>query len=87
MGRLIYSMIQSLDGYVADAAGKFDWAQPDESVHTFANQLQRPIGTNLLGRRMYDVMAAWETSLPTSRSSAGCGGHLTRSSTQPPLTR
>ncbi|HAL29335.1 MAG TPA: deaminase [Coriobacteriia bacterium] len=61
MGRLIYSMIQSLDGYVADAAGKFDWAQPDESVHTFANQLQRPIGTNLLGRRMYDVMAAWET--------------------------
>jgi dihydrofolate reductase len=61
MGRLIYSMIQSLDGYVADAAGKFDWAEPDESVHTFANQLQRPIGTNLLGRRMYEVMSAWET--------------------------
>lgn len=61
MGRLIYSAIQSLDGYVADAAGKFDWAEPDESVHTFANQLQRPIGTNLLGRRMYEVMSAWET--------------------------
>ena len=61
MGRLIYSMMQSLDGYVADAAGKFDWAEPDESVHTFANQLQRPIGTNLLGRRMYEVMSAWET--------------------------
>jgi dihydrofolate reductase len=61
MGRLIYSMIQSLDGYVADAAGDFDWAEPDESVHTFANQLQRPIGTNLYGRRMYEVMSAWET--------------------------
>ena len=61
MARLIYSMMQSLDGYVADAAGTFDWAEPDESVHTFANQLQRPIGTNLLGRRMYEVMLAWET--------------------------
>jgi len=61
MGRLIYAAIQSIDGYVADAAGKFDWAEPDESVHSFANQLQRPIGTNLLGRRMYEVMAAWET--------------------------
>lgn len=61
MGRLIYSMIQSLDGYVADAAGKFDWAEPDEWVHTFVNQLQRPIGANLLGRRMYELMSAWET--------------------------
>jgi len=61
MGRLIYSMMQSLDGYVADAAGKFDWAEPDESVHTFANQLQRPICMNLLGRRMYEVMSAWDT--------------------------
>ncbi len=61
MGKLIYSAIQSLDGYVADAAGGFDWAAPDESVHTFANQLQRPICMNLLGRRMYQVMSAWET--------------------------
>lgn len=61
MGRLIYSAIQSLDGYVADATGEFDWAAPDESVHSFANQLQRPIGMNLLGRRMYEVMSAWET--------------------------
>ncbi len=61
MGRLIYSAMQSLDGYVADAAGKFDWAEPDESVHTFANELQRTIGMNLLGRRMYEVMSAWET--------------------------
>ncbi len=61
MGRLIYSMIQSIDGYVADSAGKFDWAEPDEQVHTFANELQRPVGTTLLGRRMYEVMSAWET--------------------------
>ncbi len=61
MASLIYSMFQSLDGYVADTAGKFDWAEPDESVHTFANELQRTIGTNLLGRRMYEVMSAWDT--------------------------
>jgi dihydrofolate reductase len=61
MGRLIYSMIQSLDGYVADSQGLFDWAEPDESVHTFANELQRGIGTNLMGRRMYEVMSAWDT--------------------------
>jgi len=61
VAKLIYSMMQSLDGYVADAAGNFDWAEPDESVHRFANQLQRGIGTNLLGRRMYEVVLAWET--------------------------
>ena len=61
MARLIYSMIQSLDGYVADAAGKFDWAEPDEQVHSFANELQRTIDTNLYGRRMYEVMSAWGT--------------------------
>ena len=61
MGRLIYSVLASLDGYVADADGKFDWAEPSEEVHTFVNDLQRPIGTMLLGRRMYDVLVAWET--------------------------
>lgn len=61
MARLIYSMIQSLDGYVADSAGKFDWAEPDDQVHSFANELQRPVEMNLLGRRMYEVMTAWET--------------------------
>jgi dihydrofolate reductase len=61
MARLIYSMIQSVDGYVADSAGKFGWAEPDEQVHRFANELQAAIGTNLLGRRMYEVMSAWET--------------------------
>jgi dihydrofolate reductase len=60
-GRLIYSAIASLDGYVADAAGRFDWSAPDEEVHAFVNDLERPIGTQLLGRRMYEVLVAWET--------------------------
>lgn len=60
-GRLIYSAIASLDGYVADAAGSFDWAHPDEEVHAAANELERTIGTHLLGRRMYEVMVAWES--------------------------
>lgn len=61
MGKLVYSMIESLDGYVADAAGKFDWARPDEALHTFINDLERSAGTYLYGRRMYEVMAVWET--------------------------
>ena len=62
MARLIYSAITSLDGYVADQAGNFDWAAPDEEVHTFVNDLERPIGTYLFGRRMYEVMVFWETT-------------------------
>jgi dihydrofolate reductase len=65
MGRLIYSAIASLDGFIADADGKFDWAAPDEDVHSFVNDLERPIGTYLYGRRMYEVMQFWETA-PTS---------------------
>jgi dihydrofolate reductase len=61
MAKLIYSAITSLDGYVADEAGRFDWAEPDEEVHSFGNDLERSVGTNLLGRRMYEVMVAWET--------------------------
>jgi dihydrofolate reductase len=61
MAKLIYSAITSLDGYVADADGNFDWAVPDDEVHRFVNDLERPIGTYLYGRRMYEVMAAWET--------------------------
>ena len=61
MARLIYSAIASLDGYVADEDGNFDWAAPDEEVHGFVNDLERPIGTYLFGRRMYEVMLFWET--------------------------
>jgi dihydrofolate reductase len=64
MAKLIYAAITSLDGYVADADGNFDWAEPDEEVFTFVNDLERSIGTYLYGRRMYEVMVYWET-LPT----------------------
>ena len=62
MGKLIYSVITSLDGYVADVNGNFDWAAPDEQQHTFVNDLERPVGTYLYGRRMYEVMVFWETA-------------------------
>ena len=61
MGRLVYSAIASLDGYVTDADGNFEWAAPDEEVHAFVNDLERPIGTHLYGRRMYATMAVWES--------------------------
>jgi dihydrofolate reductase len=61
MARLIYSAISSLDGYIEDTDGKFDWAMPDEEVHKFANNLERGAGTHLYGRRMYETMMAWET--------------------------
>jgi dihydrofolate reductase len=62
MANLIYSAIASLDGYVADEEGNFDWAAPDEEVHSFVNELERPVGTYLYGRRMYEVMVYWETA-------------------------
>jgi dihydrofolate reductase len=61
MGKLIYTAITSLDGYVADSNGNFDWSAPDDEVHTFVNDLERSVGTYLMGRRLYEVMAAWET--------------------------
>lgn len=61
MARLIYSAITSLDGYVADEAGSFDWSVPDDEVHAFVNDRMRPVGTHLYGRRLYDVLVAWET--------------------------
>lgn len=76
MAKLIYSAITSLDGYTADEEGNFGWAQPDEEVHAFANDLERPVGTHLYGRRMYETMASWETdsslaaSSPTTRDYA-----------------
>jgi dihydrofolate reductase len=60
MAKLTYLMLTSLDGYAADGEGKFDWAEPDEEVHSFVNDLERPVGTYLYGRRMYEVMLAWE---------------------------
>lgn len=60
MAKLIYSIQTSLDGYINDDQGKFDWAKPDEEVHTFFNELERPVGTHLYGRRMYEMMSYWQ---------------------------
>jgi dihydrofolate reductase len=65
MGKLIYSAIASLDGYIEDASGSFSWSAPDHEVHAFINERERPIGTYLLGRRMYETMVYWET-VPTA---------------------
>jgi dihydrofolate reductase len=62
VAKLIYSAIASLDGYVEDTTGRFDWAAPDEEVHAFVNDLERPIATYLYGRRMYETMVSWETA-------------------------
>ncbi|MGN6472621.1 MAG: dihydrofolate reductase family protein, partial [Mycobacteriales bacterium] len=62
MAKLIYSAIASLDGYVEDETGRFEWAAPDEEVHAFVNDLERPIATYLYGRRMYETMTYWETA-------------------------
>ena len=64
MARLIYSAICSLDGFVADEGGGFEWAAPDEELHAFVNDVLRPVGTHLYGRRMYETMVGWET-MPT----------------------
>ena len=72
MARLIYSAIASADGYVEDAAGRFDWGEPDEELLCFINDLERPVGTYLYGRRMYETMLYWETAdtVPGQPSSA-----------------
>lgn len=61
MGKLIYSMLTSLDGYIADEEGNFDWATPDEELHRFINEVSRSVHTFLYGRRMYETMVFWET--------------------------
>jgi dihydrofolate reductase len=73
MARLTYSALASLDGYIEDESGRFDWAAPDEEVHAFVNDLERPVGTHLYGRRMYETMVYWETApgqSPVSRDYA-----------------
>jgi dihydrofolate reductase len=61
MAKLLYSAIASLDGFLEDAQGGFGWAKPDHEVHAYMNDLERPIGTYLYGRRMYETMIYWET--------------------------
>ncbi len=61
MARLVYAAITSLDGYVSDEDGRFDWAEPDETVHRFINDLERDAGTYLFGRKLYETMLPWES--------------------------
>src|SRR5918998_1468489 len=61
MAKLTYTAITSLDGYIEDTEGRFDWSTPDPDVHAYVNDLERPIGTHLYGRRMYETMAVWQT--------------------------
>jgi dihydrofolate reductase len=68
VAKLIYTAIASLDGYIADEDGRFDWAVPDEEVHGFINDLERSVGTYLYGRRMYEVMTGWETMAVADQS-------------------
>ena len=73
MAKLIYSAIASADGYTEDAAGSFEWAAPGEDLLRFVNDLERPVGTYLYGRRMYETMLYWETAhaVPASRRRSG----------------
>jgi RibD C-terminal domain len=70
MTKLIYSAISSLDGYIEDEDGKFDWAEPDEEAHKLINDLERSVGTYLYGRRMYETMLGWEAR-PRPRRAVG----------------
>jgi dihydrofolate reductase len=70
VSKLVYSAIASLDGYVADEQGNFDWAAPDDELHAFVNDLEQPIGTYLYGRRMYETMVSWETMAVEGQASA-----------------
>jgi dihydrofolate reductase len=72
MGKLLYLVLASLDGYVEDDKGRFEWAEPSEEVHAFVNDISRGAGTHLYGRRMYETMAPWETD-PTFGSQPGVG--------------
>nr|WP_245755421.1 dihydrofolate reductase family protein [Actinopolyspora alba] len=73
MARLICSALASLDGYIADEHGRFDWAVPDEEVLAFINELERPVGTHLYGRRLYELMTGWETDPALAEHSPAMG--------------
>src|SRR5688572_29005714 len=73
MGKLIYLIATSLDGYVADENGDFDWAMPSEEVHAFVNDVARNVGTYLLGRKMYEIMKVWD-DIPTEGTSGPMDG-------------
>jgi dihydrofolate reductase len=71
MAQLLYVMNASLDGYIADEDGRFDWGAPGEEYYSFINNLVRPVGTYLYGRRLYELMAVWETDPAAAAQSPG----------------
>jgi dihydrofolate reductase len=71
MAKLLYVMNASLDGYIADEDGKFDWGAPEEEYYSFINDLLRPVGTYLYGRRLYELMQVWETDPAAAAQSPG----------------
>ena len=71
MARLLYMPIMSLDGYVADETGNFDWAMPDDEVFGFVNDFERPVGTYLYGRRLYQEMIGGGTGPGAARARGG----------------
>jgi dihydrofolate reductase len=73
MAKLLYVMNASLDGYIADEDGTFDWGEPGEEYYAFLNDLVRPVGTYLYGRRLYELMAVWETDPAAAAQSPGAG--------------
>jgi len=73
MGKLIYLITTSLDGFVADKDGNFDWAMPSEEVHAFVNDIVRNVGTSLIGRKMYEIMKVWDT-IPTEGTNEAMDG-------------
>ena len=75
MAKMIYAALTSLDGFIEDENGRFDWAVPDEEVHTFINDLMRPVGAYLYGRRLYEVMMGWETDPALADREAGAQHH------------
>jgi len=75
MGTLMYTGITSLDGYINDAQGNFDWSAPSDEVHAFVNDLERGVGTYLYGRRLYDTMIYWETPSPETDESPVMGDY------------
>ena len=83
MAKLIYAAIASLDGYVEDERGNFEWAAPDDEVHAFVNDLERSIGTYLYGRRMYETMLYWETASTDADQPDGDPGLRARSGGRP----
>jgi dihydrofolate reductase len=73
MAKLLYVLNVSLDGYIADEDGNFDWGAPDEEFYSFVNDLVRPVGTYLYGRRLYELMAVWETDPAAAAQSPAAG--------------